>query len=135
MAPEYVVRGKLTEKADVYSFGVVVIEVVCRKRINLFTQNSFSILQTVWDLYVKGRLHEAVDPALAGNFQEGEPSRLLQIGLLCVQASAELRPSMSIVVKMLTGNHEILQPTQPPFLNPNGSEISSVGTPSTSNSK
>lgn len=47
MAPEYVVRGKLTEKADVYSFGVVVIEVVCRKRINLFTQNSFSILQTV----------------------------------------------------------------------------------------
>ncbi|KAH9708783.1 cysteine-rich receptor-like protein kinase 3 [Citrus sinensis] len=116
MAPEYVVRGKLTEKADVYSFGVVVIEVV-------------------WDLYVKGRLHEAVDPALAGNFQEGEPSRLLQIGLLCVQASAELRPSMSIVVKMLTGNHEILQPTQPPFLNPNGSEISSVGTPSTSNSK
>ncbi|KAK9191848.1 hypothetical protein WN943_020464 [Citrus x changshan-huyou] len=135
MAPEYVVRGKLTEKADVYSFGVVIIEVVCRKRINLFTQNSFSILQTVWDLYVKGRLHEAVDPALAGNFQEGEPSRLLQIGLLCVQASAELRPSMSIVVKMLTGNHEILQPTQPPFLNPNGSEISSVGTPSTSNSK
>lgn len=47
MAPEYVVRGKLTEKADVYSFGVLLIEVVSRKRINFFSQNSFSILQTV----------------------------------------------------------------------------------------
>lgn len=47
MAPEYIVRGKLTEKADVYSFGVVVIEVICGKKTNSFAQNSFSILQMV----------------------------------------------------------------------------------------
>lgn len=47
MAPEYVVRGKLTEKVDVYGFGVLVIEVVCGKRNNSFTQDSFSILQMV----------------------------------------------------------------------------------------
>lgn len=47
MAPEYVVRGKLTEKADVYSFGVLVIEVVCGKRNNAFSQDSHSILQRV----------------------------------------------------------------------------------------
>lgn len=47
MAPEYIVQGKLTEKADVYSFGVVVIEVVCGKRNNSFAQNSSSILQMV----------------------------------------------------------------------------------------
>ena len=46
MAPEYVVRGKLTEKADVYSFGVLVIEVICGKRNNnAISQNSFSVLQ------------------------------------------------------------------------------------------
>jgi serine/threonine protein kinase len=28
LAPEYVVRGQLTEKADVFSFGVVVLELV-----------------------------------------------------------------------------------------------------------
>uniref|UniRef100_A0A2N9EZG5 Protein kinase domain-containing protein n=1 Tax=Fagus sylvatica TaxID=28930 RepID=A0A2N9EZG5_FAGSY len=102
MAPEYIVRGILTEKADVYSFGVLVLEVV-------------------WNLYVAGRLCEVVDPKLEANFQELEASRVLQIGLLCVQASAELRPSMSIIVKMLTGNYDIPQPTQPPFL------ISNIG--------
>lgn len=52
-----------------------------------------------------------------------------------MQASAELRPSMSMVVKMLKDNHEIPEPTQPPFLNP-GSRESSVQTMhATSNSK
>lgn len=47
MAPEYIVRGKLTEKADVYSFGVLVIEVVTGTRNNAFSQNSQSIFQKV----------------------------------------------------------------------------------------
>ncbi|KAH7515693.1 hypothetical protein FEM48_Zijuj10G0053600 [Ziziphus jujuba var. spinosa] len=78
----------------------------------------------VWNLYGTGRLSEAVDPILNGNYRVEEASRLLQIGLLCAQASAELRPSMSTVVKMLTGNHEILHPTQPPFMNSSSTEIS-----------
>ncbi|XAR48090.1 Non-specific serine/threonine protein kinase [Bertholletia excelsa] len=124
MAPEYVVRGKLTEKADVYSFGVLVIEVVSGKNCNSFSQNSYSILQMAWNLYQRGRLHAAVDEALDGKFEEEEACRLLQIGLLCVQASAELRPSMSMVVKMIKGNDEIPVPTQPPFLNSCSAEIS-----------
>ena len=47
MAPEYVIRGVLTEKADVYSFGVLVMEVVSGKRNNAFSQYSYSILQMV----------------------------------------------------------------------------------------
>uniref|UniRef100_A0A7N0T5M2 Cysteine-rich receptor-like protein kinase 3 n=1 Tax=Kalanchoe fedtschenkoi TaxID=63787 RepID=A0A7N0T5M2_KALFE len=47
MAPEYIVRGKLTEKADVYSFGVLVAEVVCGRKNSAFTQNSYSMLQMV----------------------------------------------------------------------------------------
>lgn len=31
MAPEYAMRGYLTDKADVYSFGVVVLELVSGK--------------------------------------------------------------------------------------------------------
>ncbi|KAF7113711.1 hypothetical protein RHSIM_RhsimUnG0111100 [Rhododendron simsii] len=116
MAPEYIVRGKLTEKADVYSFGVIVIEVVSGKKNISFAQNAHSILQTAWNLYRLGTPCEAVDPSLQGKFKEEEARKLLQIGLLCVQASAELRPSMSMVVKMMKDNYEIPQPTQPPFL-------------------
>lgn len=31
MAPEYAMRGYLTEKADVYSFGIVAMEIVSGK--------------------------------------------------------------------------------------------------------
>ncbi|XP_024023931.1 cysteine-rich receptor-like protein kinase 3 isoform X2 [Morus notabilis] len=123
MAPEYIVRGKLSEKADIYSFGVLVIEIICGRKNNSFTQTSYSVLQMVWNLYGTGKLSDAVDPGLEGNFNSEEASRLLQIGLVCVQASAELRPSMSSVVKMLTESHEIPQPTQPPFINSASTEI------------
>ncbi|KAM7473410.1 hypothetical protein LguiB_020653 [Lonicera macranthoides] len=131
MAPEYVVRGKLTQKADVYSFGVLVIEVLCGKRNTAFSENSFSILQKVWNLYGSGRSSDAIDPKLEGNFQENEASRLLQIGLLCAQASAKLRPSMANVVKMLVHKHEIPKPEQPPFLKSSSGEISLFNEPCT----
>lgn len=118
MAPEYVVRGKLTEKADVYSFGVLMIEVITGKRNNAFVQDAGSILQSVWSLYRTSNVEEAVDPILGDNFNKIEASRLLQIGLLCVQAAFDQRPAMSVVVKMMKGSLEIHTPTQPPFLNP-----------------
>jgi len=31
MAPEYAMRGYLTDKADVYSFGIVILEIVSGK--------------------------------------------------------------------------------------------------------
>ncbi|PKI42659.1 hypothetical protein CRG98_036941 [Punica granatum] len=70
----------------------------------------------VWDMYSSGRLCEAVDPVLKGKFRGEDVSRILQIALLCVQASAELRPRMSMVVKMLSDDCDIPSPTQPPFL-------------------
>lgn len=68
---------------------------------------------------MSNRLSEVVDPALEGSYLGADASRVLQIGLLCTQASAELRPSMSIVVEMLTANISIPSPTQPPFLSSN----------------
>ncbi|KAK4762909.1 hypothetical protein SAY86_008677 [Trapa natans] len=134
MAPEYVVRGKLTEKADVYSYGVAMAEVITGKRNNSFCGNSFSILQMVWDLYANGRLCEAVDPNLQGRFPEVEASRILQIALLCVQASGELRPQMSMVVRMLSDDCEIPSPTQPPFISSGHSGSASERTKSSINS-
>ncbi|KAF2316354.1 hypothetical protein GH714_041695 [Hevea brasiliensis] len=115
----YLIRGQLTEKADVYSFGVLVLEIVMGKRCNSFIEDSRSLLQTVWLLYRTNRLEEAVDPCLRDDFPVQEASRVLQIGLLCTQASVSLRPSMAEVVGMLnSSDHSVIPlPNQPPFMN------------------
>lgn len=87
----------------------------------------------VWNLYGEGKLYAAVDPILAGDYPRDEASRLLQIGLVCVQAFADLRPSMSMVVKMLTANYEIPQPKQPPYLHPSSGNIKSQNSSDSSN--
>ncbi|KAM7267546.1 hypothetical protein ACFE04_009712 [Oxalis oulophora] len=99
MAPEYLVRGQLSEKADVYSFGILALEIV-------------------WRLYKTNRLSEAVDPILDNNFPKDEATKVLQIGLLCAQATVALRPSMDQVVMMLTNkDYHTPAPSQPPFSN------------------
>ncbi|XP_059647493.1 cysteine-rich receptor-like protein kinase 42 isoform X1 [Cornus florida] len=118
MAPEYLVRGQLTEKADVYSFGVLVLEIVCGRKNNAFVEDSSSLLQTVWKLYKTNRLADSVDARLENDFPAKEAANVLQIGLLCTQASVSLRPSIAKVVQMLTNKDcELPLPNQPPFLN------------------
>ncbi|KAK2632868.1 hypothetical protein EUGRSUZ_L00961 [Eucalyptus grandis] len=105
MAPEYLTRGQLTEKADVYAFGVLVLEILIGRK------------NSVWKHYKSNNLAACIDLALQGKFPVLEASNVLQIGLLCTQASMELRPPMSGVVKMLHDKDWVVpQPNQPPFL-------------------
>ncbi|KAF8037045.1 hypothetical protein BT93_B0076 [Corymbia citriodora subsp. variegata] len=118
MAPEYLVRGQLTEKADVYAFGVLVLEILSGRKNSLYTQGSSSVVQLVWKHYKSNNLAACIDPALQSEFPILEASNVIQISLLCTQASVELRPSMSGVVEMLHDkDHVVPQPKQPPFLN------------------
>lgn len=64
------------------------------------------MLQT-WNLYERGELVLLVDMSLNGDFDAEEACKYLKIGLLCTQDSPKLRPSMSTVVKMLTGEISI----------------------------
>ncbi|XP_027101818.2 cysteine-rich receptor-like protein kinase 42 isoform X1 [Coffea arabica] len=135
MAPEYLVKGQLTEKADVYSFGVLVLEIVCRRKNNAFVEDSVSLLQTVWQFYKTDKLAEKVDPSLEGEFPALEASNVLKIGLLCTQASASSRPSMDEVVHMLTdSNGQVPEPNQPPFINSSVLAPSSTGSYSSTSS-
>lgn len=47
-----------------------------------------------------------MDPALA-EYDENEATRLIKVALLCTQASPWLRPPMSRVIRMLSGDVEI----------------------------
>ncbi|ESQ34892.1 hypothetical protein EUTSA_v10007076mg [Eutrema salsugineum] len=117
LAPEYLIKGQLTEKADVYAFGVLIIEIATGKKNNAFTQGTSSVLYSVWEHYKANTLHRSIDPRLKGKFTEEEALKVLEIGLLCVQSSVELRPSMSEIVFMLKNKDcKFDCPKQPPFL-------------------
>jgi len=48
MAPEYAMRGYLTDKADVYSFGVVALEIVSGKSNTNFRPNEDFVYLLDW---------------------------------------------------------------------------------------
>ncbi|WCJ41409.1 Leucine-rich repeat transmembrane protein kinase [Euphorbia peplus] len=105
MAPEYAMRGYLTDKADVYSFGVVLLEIVSGKsNTNYRPKDEFVyLLDWAYVLQEEGNLLELVDPILGSNYRKEEAKRLLTLALLCTNPSSTLRPSMSSVVKMMEG--------------------------------
>jgi len=71
-----------------------------------------------WEVYKGNSLLQIVDPALHMDFPEEEALRFLMVGLLCVQETVKLRPSMSTTVKMLTNENDIrdVQISQPGLL-------------------
>ncbi|KAG2396645.1 Cold-responsive protein [Vigna angularis] len=103
LAPEYALRGHLTRKADIYSFGVLLVEIVsgrCHTNTRLPIGEQF-VLET------RRELVALVDASLDGHFDAEEACKFLKVGLLCTQDTSKLRPPMSSVVKMLTGEMDI----------------------------
>lgn len=64
-------------------------------------------LQQTWELYERNELVQLVDISLNGGFDPVEACKILKIALLCTQDTPKLRPTMSSVVKMLTGEIDI----------------------------
>lgn len=120
MAPEYAMRGYLTDKADVYSFGVVVLEIVSGKsNTNYRPKEEFVyLLDWAYVLQEQGNLLELVDPCLGSNYSKKEAMRMIHLSLLCTNPSPTLRPSMSSVVSMLEGK----LPVQAPLVKRNTSD-------------
>ncbi|XWS10161.1 hypothetical protein CRYUN_Cryun39dG0051700 [Craigia yunnanensis] len=105
MAPEYAMRGYLTDKADVYSFGVVLLEIVSGKSNTNYRPKEEFVYLLDW-AYVQqeqGNLLELVDPILGSKYSKEEALRMLNLSLLCTNPSPTLRPSMSAVVSMMEG--------------------------------
>ncbi|KAK4594650.1 hypothetical protein RGQ29_018368 [Quercus rubra] len=109
LAPEYAMRGYLTEKVDVFGFGVVALEIISGRRNfdeNLVEEEKTYLLEWTWQLYENNREVELVDPTLS-EINEEDVKRVIRVSLLCTQASPTLRPSMSRVVAMLLGDTEV----------------------------
>lgn len=115
LAPEYAMRGHLTEKADVFGFGVVALEIVSGRPNSDSTQEGDRVylLEWAWHCHENDSDLELVDQRLS-EFNKDEARRLIGVALLCSQTSPVVRPSMSRVVAMLSGDAEIPAVTSKP---------------------
>ncbi|XP_048329328.2 probable LRR receptor-like serine/threonine-protein kinase At1g56140 isoform X2 [Ziziphus jujuba] len=118
LAPEYAMRGHLTEKTDVFAFGVVALEIVSG-RLNSdssLEEEKMYLLEWAWNLYEENREDGLVDSSLS-TFNKEEVRRLVGVALWCTQTSPSLRPSMSRVVAILSGDAEVsTEITRPGYL-------------------
>lgn len=113
MAPEYAMRGYLTNKADVYSFGVVALEIVSGKNGTSYRPNDESVylLDLAYVLQEKGDLLSLVDPMLGYDYSAKQAMTILDLAMLCTNPSPTLRPTMSEVVNVLEGKSKIKAPS------------------------
>ncbi|CAL9017141.1 unnamed protein product [Prunus brigantina] len=113
MAPECVTTGKASKETDVYSFGVVALEIACgRKPIDPeFGTSKNMMVEWVWELYGQGKVIEAADPKLCGDFDEKQIECLLVVGLWCAHPNYKIRPSTQQIIRVLS--LEVVPPILP----------------------
>ncbi|KAL6283550.1 hypothetical protein ACE6H2_014479 [Prunus campanulata] len=69
------------------------------------------MVEWVWELYGEGKVIEAADPKLCGDFDEKQMECLLIVGLWCAHPNYNSRPSIQQVIQTL--NFEVAVPIQP----------------------
>ncbi|EEF31672.1 ATP binding protein, putative [Ricinus communis] len=121
MAPECFFTARATVETDVYAFGVLLLEVVCGKKPgNQNEQSDYNsrIVCWVWELYRLGRILDAADRKSIGVRSDEEMECVLILGLACCNTNQEQRPSMKIVLQVLTGEAPlpIVPPEMPAFV-------------------
>ncbi|KAI3788462.1 hypothetical protein L2E82_01230 [Cichorium intybus] len=114
IAPEHHQRFYLSTKADVYSFGVLILETITGGKVSNYyindptTRNTMSFKEYVWKNWVEGTSSNIIDPKIHAHLSSA--TRVIHIGLLCVQFDPADRPTMEEVVGMLTNSSSFTLP-------------------------
>lgn len=144
IAPECLHTGKATRESDIFGFGAIILEVVCGQRPwRKAGYGGFQFLvDWVWSLHRDGRILEAVDERLGGDYEAEEARRLLLLGLACSHPTAAERPKTPTIVQILSRSVDVprVPPFKPAFVWPSASPLTEDGdtmdvTPMTSSSR
>ncbi|KAI5001952.1 hypothetical protein ZWY2020_026602 [Hordeum vulgare] len=120
MSPEYASEGIYSIKSDVFSFGVLLLEILSGKRNSGFHQygDFLNLLGYSWQLWEGGRWLDLLEVSIVTEIHTTEARRYINIALMCVQESADDRPTMSDIVAMLNSESVILpEPNHPAYFN------------------
>ena len=81
-------------QSDVYSFGVVVLEIACGRPATIADVNGTTIhlVHWVWEFYSRGRILDAADARLNGDFNAAEMERVMVTALWCAHPDRTRRP-------------------------------------------
>ncbi|GAV64604.1 Pkinase domain-containing protein/Lectin_legB domain-containing protein [Cephalotus follicularis] len=106
LAPELATMAAPTPASDVYSFGVVVLEVACGRRpiaLAAVAEEEVVLVDWVRELYGRGRVVEAGDERIKGEYEGEEMEMVLNLGLACCHPDPMTRPTMKDLVAILLG--------------------------------
>ncbi|KAF7006531.1 hypothetical protein CFC21_021568 [Triticum aestivum] len=114
LAPELVRTGKPTPFTHVYAFGMFLLEVTCGRRPIFTSEQKNQVLLVEWVLehHQNGSILDMADPRLQGEFNRGEVTIVLKLGLLCTYPLPNVRPIMPKVM------HYLDHGQSPPELSP-----------------
>lgn len=113
IAVECLINYKFTRESDVYAFGTVVLVVVCGR--GPILPNFEPIVEWVWNLHGEGRILDAVDPRIAGEYVREEAERLLLLGLACCHPIPGERPKTQVIGQIISKS---AAPPEVPLIKP-----------------
>ena len=111
----------ITEKVGVYSFGVVLLEILCGRR--HFDRSQLEEAMHLLGLF-KEKLQKKLLLDLVDKYNEdmqlngAEVVDMMRVAIWCLQSDFAMRPSMSVVVKVLEGVVDVEENIDFNFCNP-----------------
>ncbi|KDP32865.1 hypothetical protein JCGZ_12157 [Jatropha curcas] len=111
LAPEYFMYGKVNNKIDVYAFGVVLLELLSgRKPIsNNHPKGQESLVLWAKPILNDEKFSQLLDPSLGDDYDHDQMERMVLAATLCVKRSPRARPQISLVLKLLQGDTEVMK--------------------------
>jgi len=109
IAPELALTGRASPLTDVFAFGAFLLEVATGRRpveeaMDGSSSRRFMLVDWVFEHWRNESLAEVVDPRIQGDYDVGELSLALRVGLLCSHPLASVRPGMRQVMQYLAGD-------------------------------
>ncbi|KAK7257274.1 hypothetical protein RIF29_31125 [Crotalaria pallida] len=117
MAPEYAVEGLFSIKSDVFSFGVLLLEVISgnKNRALYHATDAVNLVGYAWTLWKEDKVLQLIDSNIRDSCVASEVLRCIHVSLLCVQQCPEDRPNMTLALRMLENEMELVEPKEPGF--------------------